>query len=220
MHAHAPPSFLPPLDAPHEVKPHILMTLDHSAQYLIATDSRRMVSKITWCMMSSTSVCVSLIPTHLTLLSPPSSLPFPPSPLPFLSSPSSTLSLSPPPPSFFPLHTQVIYILQLFQEGSLGDSSVISVTECLLTQPILSLVFSGHTPFPLPNGESGDDGEVGEEVAVQRDFDGRRNIVLIKLHCIQSRSVSLSVHWLIVCPLVVCPSVHHLFSQEHIRTGG
>ena len=87
----------------------------------------------------------------------------------------------------------MIYILQLYQEGSLGDSSVISVTECLLTQPILSLVFSGHTPFPLPNGESGDDGEVGEEVAVQRDFDGRRNIVLIKLHCIQSRSVSLSV---------------------------
>ena len=32
--------FLPPLGAPHEVKPHILMTLDHSAQYLIATDSR------------------------------------------------------------------------------------------------------------------------------------------------------------------------------------
>ena len=116
----------------------------------------------------------------------------------------------------------MIYILQLYQEGSLGDSSVISVTECLLTQPILSLVFSGHTPFPLPNGESGDDGEVGEEVAVQRDLDGRRNIVLIKLHCIQSRSVSLSVHRLIclsVCLLSVSRSIH-LFSQEHIRMGG
>lgn len=98
-----------------------------------------------------------------------------------------------PPPSFFPLYVQVIYLLQLYQEGSLGDASVTSLTEYLLTQPILSLVFSGHTPFPPPNGESGDDGEVGEEVTVQRDFDGRRKSVLIKLHCIQSRSVCLSV---------------------------
>ena len=122
-------------------------------------------------------------PPHSSFSSFFPALPSLPSPLPF----SSFVH------SLFPHHTQVIYILQLFQEGSLGDSSVISVTEYLLTQPILSLVFSGHTPFPLPNGESGDDGEVGEEVAVQRDFDGRRNIVLIKLHCIQSRSVCLFI---------------------------
>lgn len=119
------------------------------------------------------------------------SFPFLPSLLP----PSLLFLFLPPfpPPSFFPLYVQVIYLLQLYQEGSLGDASVTSLTEYLLTQPILSLVFSGHTPFPPPNGESGDDGEVGEEVMVQRDFDGRRKSVLIKLHCIQSRSVCLSV---------------------------
>ena len=154
------------------------MTLDHSAQYLLAADSRRMVTKIAWCITSSTFICVSL-----PLIPVP---PFPPPPF-------TPLSLPPrfPPPPFFPLYMQVIYLLQLYQEGSLGDASVTSLTEYLLTQPILSLVFSGHTPFPPPNGESGDDGEVGEEVTVQRDFDGRRKSVLIKLHCIQSRSVCL-----------------------------
>ena len=117
----------------------------------------------------------------------------------FLSFLPPLLPLPPSPPSplssslFRSLYVQVIYLLQLYQEGSLGDASVTSVTEYLLTQPILSMVFSGHTPFPPPNGESGDDGEVGEEVTVQRDFDGRRKSVLIKLHCIQSRSVCLSV---------------------------
>ena len=165
-------SFSPPLwprEAPHDVKPHLLMTLDHSAQYLIAADARRMVSRQD--PFNNILTCIS-----------------------------SFLLLSSPPPS-----SQVLYILQFYQEGSLGDASVTSITEYLLTQPILSFVFSGHTPFLPPGGESGDDGEGEDEAGVQREFDSRRNIVLIKLHCIQSRFVFLYLSCLSVC-LSVCPS--------------
>jgi enhancer of mRNA-decapping protein 4 len=82
-----------------------------------------------------------------------------------------------------------LYILQLFHDGSLGDASVTSVTEYLLTQPIYSFVVSGHTPLSSREGSvSGEDGEgEDEKTTTAGEFDSRRNIVLIKLHCIQSR---------------------------------
>lgn len=81
-----------------------------------------------------------------------------------------------------------LYILQFYQDGFLGDASVTSVTEYLLTQPILSMVVSGHTPLPPPDGDSGD--EVSDELPMMtKAFDSRRNVVLIKVHCIQTRSM-------------------------------
>ena len=85
---------------------------------------------------------------------------------------------------------QVLYILQLFHDSSLGDASFTSVTEYLLTQPIYSFVVSGHTPLsPRDGSESGDEGEGDEEdkKISMKDFDSRRSVVLIKLHCIQAR---------------------------------
>ena len=90
------------------------------------------------------------------------------------------------------LSLQALYILQLFHDGSLGDASVTSITEYLLTQPIYSFMVSGHTPLSSREGsESGEEGEGEEEdksVSV-KEFDSRRSVVLIKLHCIQARCV-------------------------------
>ena len=82
-----------------------------------------------------------------------------------------------------------MYVLQLFHDGSLGDASVTSITEYLLTQPIYSFVVSGHTPLSSREGsESGDEGEGEDEKSpTVKEFDSRRNVVLIKLHCIQAR---------------------------------
>ena len=48
------------------------------------------------------------------------------------------------------------------------------------------MVVSGHTPLPPPDGDSGD--EVSDELPMMtKAFDSRRNVVLIKVHCIQTR---------------------------------
>ena len=47
------------------------------------------------------------------------------------------------------------------------------------------MVVSGHTPLPPPEGDSGD--ETPDDVLIAKEFDSRRNIVLIKMHCIQTR---------------------------------
>ena len=82
--------------------------------------------------------------------------------------------------------------------GLLGEASLTSITEYLLTQPILSFTVSGHTPFQSPNGE-GESGEEEEEEEEERnrerglltkDFDSRRTAVLVKLYCIHTKSVS------------------------------
>lgn len=65
-------SFSPPLwprEAPHDVKPHLLMTLDHSAQYLIAADARRMVRVDS--TLSTTSSHASPPSSSSHLLPPP-----------------------------------------------------------------------------------------------------------------------------------------------------
>lgn len=85
-------------------------------------------------------------------------------------------------------------VLQLFHSSGLGDASVTSVTEYLLTQPILSFIISGCVALSSQFGQdenSGDDsaeddtvGELKKDVSL---FDSRRNIVMIKLHCVHTK---------------------------------
>ena len=143
----------------------MMLNLDLSASYLVAADSKRMVS--------------SLFPPSLSL------------------SLSHSLSLH---SRFllvcFCLHMsvpflQALYILQLFQDGSLGDASVTSITEYLLTQPIYNLVVSGHTP--RLSREKGEEWEGEEKSKTIGEFDSRQDMVLIKLHCIQSRYTYIKI---------------------------
>ena len=146
--------FYPSLGASEqEPTPHILLNLDLSASYLLAADSKRMVSSLSSSLLSL---------SHIRYL--------------------------------FPL-LQALYVLQLFHDGSLGDASVTSITEYLLTQPIYSFVVSGHTPLSSREGSvSGDEGDdEDEKTSAVGEFDSRRNIVLITLHCIQPRYANLFI---------------------------
>ncbi len=96
---------------------------------------------------------------------------------------------------------QALLILQLFTSAPLGDASVTSVTEYLLTQPVLSFTVSRCVPLPAhaENDEySGEESEEEEEEdrelvtnGKNKDkksvFDSRRNTVLIDLHCVHTR---------------------------------
>ena len=108
----------------------------------------------------------------------------------------------------------MLYILQLFHDGSLGDASVTSITEYLLTQPIYSFVVSGHTPIsPREGSDSADEGEEEEEEeekAAVKEFDSRRSVVLIQVHCIQSRYKYMS------CVHVIWSHSHYLIPVLHI----
>ena len=91
---------------------------------------------------------------------------------------------------------QVLYVMQLYQNPSLGDASVTSVTEYLLTQPILSFMVSSHAP--LDEGDSGeydefDAGPLDPQGPTGKPFDSRRNVVLIKLQCIQTWYVCVCI---------------------------
>lgn len=93
---------------------------------------------------------------------------------------------------------QALLILQLFTSSPLGDASVTSVTEYLLTQPVLSFTVSRCVPLP-PHAENDEySGEESEEEEEDRElvtngkdkkrvFDSRRNTVLIELHCVHTR---------------------------------
>ena len=78
-------------------------------------------------------------------------------------------------------------------DGLTGQASLVSVTEYLLTQPILSFIVSGHAPCRTTNeagggGESGEEGEGGRgELAERGDLDSRLVTVLIELFCIHTR---------------------------------
>jgi enhancer of mRNA-decapping protein 4 len=86
-------------------------------------------------------------------------------------------------------------ILHLFTSPAEGDASVTSVIEYLLTQPILSFNVSSSTPLPVDGdqerfseGESdADDNEGGNIMKSAIDFDSRRNVVMLKLHCVHTR---------------------------------
>lgn len=102
-------------------------------------------------------------------------------------------------------------VLQLFSSSALGDASVTSVTEYLLTQPILSFTVSGCAALPANGDQEGsseeeDSGEEGVTLwntgKSNTDFDSRRNVVLIKLHCVHTRYVQLYVR--VHCNLYKC----------------
>lgn len=78
--------------------------------------------------------------------------------------------------------------MPVHQEAGIGDASISSITEYLLTQHILSFVLSGHTALPEEGGDS-----TGEEEGGEEEFNPRRNVVLLKLHCIQSKYVETTL---------------------------
>ena len=65
---------------------------------------------------------------------------------------------------------------------------------------------SGHTPVsPREGSESGDEGEEEEEEdkpVAMKDFDSRRSVVLIKLHCVQARYVHVDTALILRCMFV------------------
>ena len=76
----------------------------------------------------------------------------------------------------------------------MGDASVTSITEYLLTQPILSFNVADYAALQVYSDQEGCSGEEsGEDDDVHRGlekdsvFDSRRNVVLIKLHCVHTR---------------------------------
>ena len=76
-------------------------------------------------------------------------------------------------------------------DGLHGQASFTSITEYLLTQPILSFVIAGHTPCPTTNevgGAGGESEEEGEGGRMGREkLDSRLVTVLINLFCIHTR---------------------------------
>lgn len=81
-------------------------------------------------------------------------------------------------------------VLQLSTSSAMGDASVISVTEYLLTQPILSFTVAGAARLPPSSDRedfSGDDSEEEDTSVSAAVFDSRRDIVLLKLHCVHTR---------------------------------
>ena len=86
-------------------------------------------------------------------------------------------------------------MLQLVTDGLGGQASLTSITEYLLTQPVLSFVIAGHAPCPSTNeagggGESGEEGEGGKaELSERANMDSRLVTVQIKLFCIHTRYI-------------------------------
>lgn len=71
-------------------------------------------------------------------------------------------------------------MLPIRQDPSIGEASFSSITEYILTQPILSFVLSGHTPLSNISDSS-------EEEEEEEAFNPKRNSVVLQLHCIQTR---------------------------------
>lgn len=87
-------------------------------------------------------------------------------------------------------------MLQLFSSLALGDATITSVTEYLLTQPILSFTVLGYSPVRAVADLDGSSGEDSDEESYRDPttntvpgFDSRRNAVLLKLHCVHTRYV-------------------------------
>ena len=99
-------------------------------------------------------------------------------------------------------YRQALLILQLSTSAPLGDASVTSVTEYLLTQPILSFTVSSCEPLParMENDEYSGEESGEEEEGHWKDgksgplFDSRRNTVLIELHCVHTRYAMMFCH--------------------------
>ena len=88
---------------------------------------------------------------------------------------------------------KVFYIIPVNQETAIGDASFSSVTEYLLTHPILKFVISGR-PLPLrsqdESEEEDDEDDDRKEIkaAEEKEVNPHRDVAVIKLHCMQTRS--------------------------------
>ena len=98
-------------------------------------------------------------------------------------------------------------LLQLTSSPALGDASVTSVTEYLLTQPIFSFTVSGSTVVQA-SGEDSSEEEEEEEETYKKEFDSRRNVVLLKLHCVHPK-------YMLSCP-VFCSSPLSFRSMQEL----
>ncbi|XP_065915846.1 enhancer of mRNA-decapping protein 4-like [Dysidea avara] len=85
----------------------------------------------------------------------------------------------------------VLYVLQLYQDPELGQASFTSITDHLLTQSIISFVITGPVQPYLDDVSSNSDisDEDDDDMDAMEKFDTRKNTVMIKLHCIQTKSV-------------------------------
>ena len=75
-------------------------------------------------------------------------------------------------------------MLQLYQDPELGQASFTSITDHLLTQSILSFVITGAVQPQLDNYPSNSDLSDEDDISVLANFDSRKNIAIIRLHCI------------------------------------
>ena len=81
-------------------------------------------------------------------------------------------------------------MLQLYQDAELGQASFTSITDHLLTQSILSFVITGAVqpqPDDDPSNSDLSDDEDEDDMNTLAKFDSRKNIAIIRLHCIQTK---------------------------------
>jgi len=81
-------------------------------------------------------------------------------------------------------------VLQLYQDAELGQASFTSITDHLLTQSIISFVITGPVQPNLDdvssNSDISDEDDDDDMNAITK-FDNRKNTVMIRLHCIQTK---------------------------------
>ena len=78
-------------------------------------------------------------------------------------------------------------MLQLYQDPELGQASFTSITDHLLTQSILSFVITGAVQPQLDDDPSNSDLSDEDDINDLVKFDSRKNIAIIRLHCIQTK---------------------------------
>ena len=84
-------------------------------------------------------------------------------------------------------------MLQLYQDPELGQASFTSITDHLLTQSILSFVITGAVQPQLDDDPSNSDLSDEDDINDLVKFDSRKNIAIIRLHCIQTKCVCVCV---------------------------
>jgi len=86
-------------------------------------------------------------------------------------------------------------VLQLYQDPELGQASFTSITDHLLTQSILSFVVTGAVQPQFDDVPSNSDlsDEDEDDMNALTKFDSRKNIAIIRLHCIETKCVCVCV---------------------------
>ena len=97
-------------------------------------------------------------------------------------------------------------MLQLYQDPELGQASFTSITDHLLTQSILSFVITGPVQPQLDDDPSNSDLSDEDDINALVKFDSRKNIAIIRLHCIQTKYVCMYVCMCVLC-VTVCVTV-------------